>query len=341
MSNNFVVWFSLDPRSSNINYYPKNISYIIEKSFQNKDKNVFLGHDFFSATIHFDHSMYQTTPPQYYSHNNFKIKGQRSVGRFVFNTDDITNRITVHSYKHNNEWRISNDYTKYDKIIFEQVPDSAILDDKYLPTKPTYWSSNDLQLNDKEVVVWMWCNGTYDEAGNLFQLDDSWWTPYIKEQNQLIENEYSNNKESATIILPFDDTIRNIVFKPNNHYAVQVDPINNNVRLVKRTIMTSSKLKNILNNMSILSTDYDIYYKINNSDNTPIEFLCPISQTIMIQPVRTSDNQIYDKRCIQKWFKTRYTSPLTGLQLDNITLTPDIELYNKIQVYVKSIYDKN
>ena len=63
--------------------------------------------------------MYQTTPPQYYSHNNFKIKGQRSVGRVVFDTNDITNRITVNSYKHNNEWRISKDPTKYEKITFK------------------------------------------------------------------------------------------------------------------------------------------------------------------------------------------------------------------------------
>ena len=196
-----------------------------------------------------------------------------------------------------------------------------------------------MKLYDKEVVVWAWCNASYNEAGNLFQLDDSRWTPYIKHQNQIIENEFNNNKESATIILPIDDTVRNIVFKTNNHYAVQIDPLNNNIRLVKRITMSSSKLNNLLNNMSILSTNYDIHSKINNSHDTPIDFLCPISQTIMIDPVRTSDNKIYDKRCIQKWFKYKHTSPLTGLQLDDITLTPDIELYNKIQVYVKSIYE--
>jgi len=42
----------------------------------------------------------------------------------------------------------------------------------------------------------------------------------------------------------------------------------------------------------------------------------------MIEPVRTSDNNIYiyiyDKLCIKKWFETDNTSPLTGYYLYDI-----------------------
>lgn len=334
-----VAWYSIDPRSSDINYYPKNIASVIEKAFKNNDKHVFLGRDFFSATIHFNHPMYQTTPPHYYSNNNFKIQGYRSIGRIVFDNHDITYRITVYSYMYNNEWRITNDYLKSDKIIFGQIPDFVILDDKYEPDKPSFWTSNDLELYDKEIIVWLWSTGNYDDVDNLLALDYSCWNPYIKNHNQIIENEYINNKEYATITLPFDDSIRNIIFQPNNCYAKQIDPVNNKVRLAKRTIMHSSKLKNILDNMTILSHDLNIRHKINNSHDTPIEYLCPLSQTIMIEPVRTSDNNIYDKRCIKKWVETKHTSPLTGLHLDDISITPDIDITNNIQVYVKSIYD--
>ena len=55
----------------------------------------------------------------------------------------------------------------------------------------------------------------------------------------------------------------------------------------------------------------------------------------MVDPVKTSDNHTYDRSSIERWFLTRYTSPLTGLVLHDITLTPHIELKNQIQEYIK------
>lgn len=72
---------------------------------------------------------------------------------------------------------------------------------------------------------------------------------------------------------------------------------------------------------------------INNLDDVPIEFICPISQSIMKNPVKTIDNQVYDEQSIMKWFVTKNTSPCTGLQLNDLTLTPFDELREQIQKY--------
>ena len=73
----------------------------------------------------------------------------------------------------------------------------------------------------------------------------------------------------------------------------------------------------------------------------PPEFCCPISQMIMKDPVKTIDNQIYDKEQIQKWFINHNTSPLTGLPLASKALAPNTELKNLIIAFVKEKSDKN
>ena len=59
-------------------------------------------------------------------------------------------------------------------------------------------------------------------------------------------------------------------------------------------------------------------------------FLCPISMEIMKEPVVAGDGYTYDKTSIQKWFKTKDTSPITNLKIDTI-ITPNITLHTIIQ----------
>jgi hypothetical protein len=67
----------------------------------------------------------------------------------------------------------------------------------------------------------------------------------------------------------------------------------------------------------------------------PNEYLCSITQDIMQNPVKTTDNHTYDRVSIERWFKTRNTSPLTGLPLDDISLTPHTVLHHEIKEYIR------
>ena len=59
--------------------------------------------------------------------------------------------------------------------------------------------------------------------------------------------------------------------------------------------------------------------------------ICPISQSIMIDPVMTSDGQTYDREHIQHWLETNTTSPLTGAELEYYEVVPNIALKNVIE----------
>jgi len=65
----------------------------------------------------------------------------------------------------------------------------------------------------------------------------------------------------------------------------------------------------------------------------PKEFLCPISQEIMEDPVTTTDGHAYERREIFRWLCTHNTSPLTGATLPNKALTPAIALRQLIAAF--------
>ena len=59
----------------------------------------------------------------------------------------------------------------------------------------------------------------------------------------------------------------------------------------------------------------------------PNQFLCPIMQAPMRDPVVTADGHTYDRANIQRWFdQGNDTSPLTNRVLANLSLVPNFAL---------------
>ena len=77
-------------------------------------------------------------------------------------------------------------------------------------------------------------------------------------------------------------------------------------------------------------------------DNTlPNEFLCPITQEMMIDPVFCCDGHTYERSAIQKWFDTpSKRSPLSNAVLDNTTLIPNHALKKMISRHRSTISKK-
>ena len=64
----------------------------------------------------------------------------------------------------------------------------------------------------------------------------------------------------------------------------------------------------------------------------PEEYLCPISQMLMADPVCAHDGHTYDRALIFDWLRPgRMTSPLTNLLLATTQLTPNFTLKAAIQ----------
>eukprot|EP00475_Leptophrys_vorax_P027893 TRINITY_DN3990_c0_g1_i1.p1 TRINITY_DN3990_c0_g1~~TRINITY_DN3990_c0_g1_i1.p1 ORF type:complete len:443 (+),score=130.04 TRINITY_DN3990_c0_g1_i1:1180-2508(+) len=62
----------------------------------------------------------------------------------------------------------------------------------------------------------------------------------------------------------------------------------------------------------------------------PENFLCPILQEIMVDPVLTVDGQTYERSAIEEWLKSHDTSPVTNLPLPLKQVFPNIALKNMI-----------
>ena len=65
----------------------------------------------------------------------------------------------------------------------------------------------------------------------------------------------------------------------------------------------------------------------------PPELLCPITLTLMHDPVTTVDGMTYERYAIETWLQTHHTSPLTGEALPVKLLVPNTALRSQIQRY--------
>ena len=65
----------------------------------------------------------------------------------------------------------------------------------------------------------------------------------------------------------------------------------------------------------------------------PPQYLCPITQELMVDPVTTADGHAYERTAIERWLRTHNTSPSTGARLANKQLTPAIALRQLIRKF--------
>lgn len=66
-----------------------------------------------------------------------------------------------------------------------------------------------------------------------------------------------------------------------------------------------------------------------NSEGIPHMFICPISLTVMENPVLTEDGHCFEQKEISKWFETHDTNPTTNLVIGK-KLTPNVGLKSAI-----------
>jgi hypothetical protein len=62
----------------------------------------------------------------------------------------------------------------------------------------------------------------------------------------------------------------------------------------------------------------------------PDEFVCAISQQLMVDPVTTGAGQTYEREAIATWLRTKQTDPLTGVKLPSRKLIENVSLRQAI-----------
>lgn len=66
----------------------------------------------------------------------------------------------------------------------------------------------------------------------------------------------------------------------------------------------------------------------------PFEFLCPITNKIMKDPVTAADGYNYERKAIRRWFRKKRTSPMTNEEVSNLSVRANDELRSRIEVFV-------
>ena len=69
----------------------------------------------------------------------------------------------------------------------------------------------------------------------------------------------------------------------------------------------------------------------------PRHFECPICMEVMYDPVSAADGHTYERGEMERWLETNTTSPSTGAQLENTTLTPNHLVRSMIREYMDSM----
>lgn len=340
-----VIWLSVDPVNKEINYYPKKISEKIEQKYIERDiyitSSCVLGDDFFNATVHFHQNgtCYQTTPGISMGRAGYKKPGYRSVKRIEINRDQTHIRLLIQQI--HGEWRIcSNQDTisneineEFDKKLIININNSIIENTSIYTWKPEDLDSEDL---NKNVIVWQWCKGTYQNNNDIFRLPNNLWMSYDFNNTDTIEYYYKNNNKNVIISLPIIGE-RNIIFDSSSCYARQISLDGKKVRFVRRTVKTVKELNETFTNNSTPKIYMSSLLATLPDGSIPYHFNCCITQDIMNDPVKTIDGFIYERDAIEKWFQHKHTAPLTGLTLSSIVLEPCVELKKQIDEFKASL----
>jgi hypothetical protein len=70
---------------------------------------------------------------------------------------------------------------------------------------------------------------------------------------------------------------------------------------------------------------------LEEEEDPPIEFICPISREVMQDPVCIEDGSVYDRRFIEAWLSTSSISPLTNLPLKHKNVCSRRDLFQLIK----------
>ncbi|CAM9437747.1 unnamed protein product [Discosporangium mesarthrocarpum] len=66
-------------------------------------------------------------------------------------------------------------------------------------------------------------------------------------------------------------------------------------------------------------------------DDAPQEFICPITQEVMVDPVVCADGHSYERKALAAWLATHDSSPMSNTRLTSSSIVPNHALRNTIE----------
>ena len=113
------------------------------------------------------------------------------------------------------------------------------------------------------------------------------------------------------------------------------------INYLEKYLKYKSKYQQLKNQIGGKIVEINTTYKDKQINvRVPENFICPISFEIMLDPVVTADGYTFERSAISRWLEGHNTSPLTGLELENKTLTSIFAFKNSIEEVIEEEYNK-
>lgn len=249
------VFYSVDPTRGTIDVYPKRfckaINDAINESRGNSKGEVYLGRQFFDATVHWNHlegvrwngdgpKLYQTTPGGNIA-GSWKSSGMRDV--WVKDLKLVGSRQLSHEVQ-----RVNYEWTGF---IDERLPEGE-------PTQRTASAEvpdEHFIFEDCEELLprWQWCKRTNETMNlipweerttgraSIFNVLEKDWGFYTDEVDQQIQAAHAAQEPHVDVVLCSRQY--RIMFEVNSIYAKQVDPIMRKERVARLVYMKPSVIQ--------------------------------------------------------------------------------------------------
>lgn len=236
-----VIWVSLDPSSSNVAVYPKDVAMRIEEGFQQRRREVQLlglGGFYDGAVVELERT--RSGRPEQKTR-----RGRRDVRRLEVprRAKEVVVRVIKES-----RWKIADDG---DESHATEERRTQLLGHEHIPAKevPGTRSMRDdgAALETRAEVVaaggaaghvglWEWCRAVLvpDSLDELGQLSGELWGLYLESQNEEIETAFRDGKHSVKIVIGI--RTYEIVFD-TAEYGRQLDHAMRKRRHVRRRLM--------------------------------------------------------------------------------------------------------
>ena len=172
-------------------------------------------------------------------------------------------------------------------------------------------------------------DGQYLASGSNDRMVNLWKIHY--NENEKNNDEQTERKFNPTI--PMDQWTVEIVQQWLEQFHIRTNSNFTGIDLLSKSDSEILQLFNnneqLLNELSSLRHKHFVKQVASKKSNgvnlstIPNEFLCPITQEIMHDPVCASDGYTYERKAIEEWLTKKQTSPIMNISISGTQLYPN------------------
>jgi len=194
-------------------------------------------------------------------------------------------------------------------------------------------------------------NGQYLASGSNDRMVNIWKIDYNENENDNEDKKHKKSKKQEYQLASIDQWTNEMVQQWLEEFNIKtklnltgndlllksdneiLELFNNNEQLLNE--LSSLRHKHFIKKFSLKKTNQNLISDENNETKIPNEFLCPITQELMRDPVCAADGYTYERKAIEEWLTKKQTSPIMNLSINGTQLYSNKVLKMLINKYIQ------